>query len=197
MIAVYEPKNRVELVAAMADAVEGLGLVERCLEFHKTAVMFGQMEWDKQKWIPPVSVLARCGRLAQAQGDLVEGNNQLSLVLIGYKRMIHEKGLAGVDVTLLAMLPPLRHLVAVKRAAGRDLEGARKIELELDETEAILAALKPAALEELRGELRAAAEAEAAAAEEEKEAREAQRAERKREAERAKRARRQEKRREA
>ena len=159
MIAMYERHNRFSLWAAVADAYESVGMTDKCAEFHN-AVMSVCKGGNIGHY--PISVLARCGRMLQEKGDLQQAGVQLNYIFAMYLRLLEPHGgLAHLDIKFLAMIPPLRRLVEVGRAYGQGREqDAWALEQELDETEAILAALKASALEELRWEIHIAREEE-------------------------------------
>jgi tetratricopeptide (TPR) repeat protein len=147
------------LFAALADACEALGRTVESTMYHNVALYM----WDGTQHIVHTHEMFRCvARTARAlveRGQVAEAEGNLTFVLDAYQNMMGGAGLGSFSLAPAfkqLVIQPLRHLVGTKRQLGKAVE-ARALEQDLDETEAIWAAMSVAAMQELREELRAEA----------------------------------------
>lgn len=146
---------RLILYSTMANAYEELGRLEECAHYHKRAM--GILRCTKQNYPEMMSCYDRTARQLWKNGHRVAAEEVLGyLVLNIYKR--HLSGRSMVTGSIRSFYPALRPSVDFKRHVGKDAE-ALALELDLDETEAIVESAYLAFLSELREDLRSNAAA--------------------------------------
>ena len=147
------------LRAALATAYEGLGRTKECYHYHMRALNVNGLSMDTLTIFEhQARVLVRVGQVAKAEELLTRW------ALHTYTRALEMPGgLWGGGPGHKDMDLAVRRLVEIKRQLGKEAE-AQLLEWDLDETDAILASISAAALNELREQMRAEAEQQQAAA---------------------------------
>jgi tetratricopeptide (TPR) repeat protein len=152
-VMILELGNRPVLCARLASAYEGLGRMKECMDYHLRA-----MEAAARSGLSTPDVMAcndRAARLCWDSGDIVGAEEMLQDPLDWYIGLFEKReSCFGWNTGITTLLPMIRRLVGVWRRLGKEAE-ARALELDLDETEAIMKQVNAFPLQQLREEIRA------------------------------------------
>ena len=139
--------------AHLATAYEGIGNNWEMLQYQNRAM--DMIERSGSHDADVLTVFERKARLLVAVGRVSKAEELLDgMALDGYKKQLElpDAGLGLASTGFRCMILALQRLVEIRRLLGKE-EEARALELDLDETEAILASKSVAALNELRDEI--------------------------------------------